>query len=49
MLTAVLVSLGVGILLGGFGGYKWGAAVERKAAAAIGAASSAAGGFSKKI
>ena len=42
MLTAVLVSLAVGILLGGYGGYRWGASVERKAAGVL-------GGISKKI
>lgn len=38
MLTAILVSLAVGILAGGYGGYRWGASVERKAAGVLGGA-----------
>lgn len=49
MLTAVLVSLVVGVFAGGYGGYRWGAAVERKAAAALGAAGGAIGQASKHL
>lgn len=37
------------ILLGGFGGYKWGAAAERKAAAALGVLGGAIGQGAKKL
>lgn len=49
MLTAILVSLAVGILAGGFGGYRWGASVEKKAASTLGGIAGVAGQFSKKV
>jgi hypothetical protein len=39
----------VGILLGGFGGYKWGQSVERKAASFLGTAGGAIGQAAKKL
>lgn len=49
MLTAVLISLAVGILFGGFGGYKWGASVERKAASALNSVGKTVGGLGGKL
>lgn len=37
------------LLVGGFGGYQWGAAVERKAAAALNSAGSFIGQAAKKL
>jgi hypothetical protein len=47
MLTLILVA--VAVLAGGFGGYKYGASVERKAAAAIAKAATAVGSVATKV
>ena len=48
MIGYIVVAV-VCILLGGFGGYKWGASVERKAAAVGGVVAGGLGSVAKKL
>lgn len=48
-MVTYLIIAGVCILAGGFGGYQWGAAVQRKAQAELNALSQGVAQMSKKL
>ncbi len=45
----IVIAFVVGVFLGGFGGFQWGASVERKAQALLSGASKSIGSFSSKM